>query len=162
MTPVELRDPAAQDNKRSLTGFGQLTPHFSWRDYLEARGVERISQINVAQLKFFEGLDGMLKSAPLTDWKTYLRWQVLRNAAPRLSSNFADENFDFYGRTLTGSKELLPRWRRRVAHTDRVLGEALGQVYVAKHFPPEAKARMDAMIDNLIRAFRERIVTLDE
>ncbi|HYR87853.1 MAG TPA: M13 family metallopeptidase [Terriglobia bacterium] len=161
MAPAELRDPAALDNKRSMAQLATLTPEFSWTNYVSERGVRKLSEINVAQPKFFEGVNRLLKSVPLADWKTYLRWQVIRNAAPRLSTKFVNEDFDFYGRTLTGTKELLPRWRRCVAATDRLLGEALGQAYVAKQFPPEARARVDAMIDNLVRAFRERIQSLD-
>jgi len=159
--PAELRDPAAQDNKRSMAQLRTLTPEFSWTSYVSARGVQQLTEINVAQPKFLEGAYRLLKSEPLADWKTYLRWQLIRNAAPRLSSKFVNENFDFYGRALTGTKELLPRWRRCVAATDRLLGDALGQAYVAKQFPPDARARMDAMIDNLLRAFRERIQSLD-
>jgi predicted metalloendopeptidase len=161
MTPVERRNPAAQDNKRTIAQLRTLTPDFSWTDYLSARGIPRTPEINIAQLKFFEGMNQMLKTIPLADWKTYLRWRVLHAAAPRLSSKFVDENFDFFNRTLTGAKELQPRWRRCVVATDDLVGEALGQVYVEKQFPPEAKARMDAMIDNLVRAYRERLQKLD-
>ena len=161
MTPVERRNPAAQDNKRTIAQLRVLTPEFSWTDYLAARGIPKVAQINIAQLKFFEGMDRMLKATPLADWKTYLRWRVLHEAAPRLSSKFVDENFNFFGRTLTGAKELQPRWRRCVAAADELLGEAIGKVYVEKQFSTEAKARMDAMIDNLVRAYRERIQNLD-
>jgi len=161
MTPVERRNPAAQDNKRTIAQLRVLTPEFSWTDYLAARGIPKVARINLAQLKFFEGMDRMLKATPLADWKTYLRWRVLHEAAPRLSSKFVDENFNFFSRTLTGARELQPRWRRCVAAADELLGEALGKVYVEKQFSTEAKARMDAMIDNLVRAYRERIQNLD-
>jgi len=161
MNPVERRNPAAQDNKRTIAQLRVLTPEFSWTDYLAARGIPKVARINIAQLKFFEGMDRMLKATPLADWKTYLRWRVLHEAAPRLSSKFVDENFNFFSRTLTGARELQPRWRRCVAAADELLGEALGKVYVEKQFSTEAKARMDAMIDNLVRAYRERIQNLD-
>src|SRR6266566_3343024 len=161
MTPVERRNPAAQDNKRTIAQLRVLTPEFSWTDYLAARGIPKVARINLAQLKFFEGMDRMLKATPLADWKTYLRWRVLHEAAPRLSSKFVDENFNFFSRTLTGARELQPRWRRCVAAADELLSEALGKVYVEKQFSTEAKARMNAMIDNLIRAYRERIQNLD-
>src|SRR5207237_1750147 len=134
---------------------------FSWTDYLAARGIPRVQLVNVATLKFFEGMDRLLKTAPLGDWKTYLRWRVLHEAAPRLSSKFVDEDFNFFNRTLTGAKELQPRWRRCVVAADNLLGEALGQIYVEKQFPPEAKARMQTMIDNLVRAYRERLQLID-
>jgi len=161
MDPVERRDPTKQDNKRTIAQLRTLTPDFSWTDYLAARGIPRTPAVNIAQLRFFEGMNRMLKTASLSDWKVYLRWRVLHQGAPRLSSKFVNEDFDFFGRTLTGAKELQPRWRRCVTTTDQMLGEALGQVYVAKAFPPEAKARMDAMINNLVTAFRERIQKAD-
>ncbi len=161
MDPVERRDPVKQDNKRSLAQLRMMMPGFSWPDYLAARNVPRVTDMNVAQVKFAEGVSRMLKTVPLADWKTYLRWRVLHEAAPRLSAKFVDEDFSFFGRSLTGAKELQPRWRRCVTAADRLLGEALGQVYVAKEFPPEAKARMDRMIDNLVSAYRDRIQKAD-
>ncbi len=103
----------------------------------------------------------MLTSMPLDDWKTYLRWHLAHDAADGLSSAFVNENFDFYGKTLNGTKELLPRWRRCVMATDANLGEALGEVYVMKAFPASAKARMKELVNNLIGALREDITTLD-
>ncbi len=161
MDPVERRNPAALNNKRNLAELRTLTPTFSWPDYLAARGIPRVQVVNVAQLKFFEGIDRLLKSVSLDEWKTYLRWRVLHEAAPRLSSKFVDEDFDFFGKTLTGAKELQPRWRRCVVATDNLLGEALGQIYVEKQFPPEAKARMQTMIDNLVNAYRDRLKKTD-
>jgi putative endopeptidase len=161
LDPVERRDPVRQNNKRTVAQLRTLTPDFSWTDYFAARGIPRTPVVNVATLKFFEGMSRMLKTVPLADWKMYLRWRVLHQAAPRLSSKFVDEDFNFFGRTLTGAKELQPRWRRCVTTTDQMLGEALGQVYVAKAFPPEAKARMNTMINNLVIAFRERIQKTD-
>jgi predicted metalloendopeptidase len=161
MTPVERRDPAAQYNKRTLAELRTLTPEFSWTEYLTARGVPSVSVVNIGQPKFFEAVNGMLKTVSIPEWKVYLRWHVLHQAAPRLSSKFVDEDFDFFGRTLTGAKELLPRWRRCVVAADNLLGEALGRVYAGKYFPPEAKARMDAMIDNLVRAYHERLEKIE-
>ena len=97
---------------------------------------------------------------PLADWKTYLRWHVLHASAQALSSKFVNEDFDFYGRTLTGTKELQPRWRRCSGATDRLLGEALGQKYVAQAFPPEAKEQARQMVQNLVAALRADIGTL--
>jgi len=161
MDPVERRNPAAQNNKRKIAELRTLTPDFSWTEYLGARGLPNTPLVNIAQLKFFEGMNRMLKTDPLADWKTYLRWSVLHEAAPRLSSKFVNENFDFFGRTLSGAKELLPRWRRCVVAADNLLGEALGQVYVDKKYPPEAKARMQAMIDNLVSAYHDRLQKID-
>jgi len=161
MDPVERRDPTAQNNKRTISQLRTLTPNFSWPDYLAARGIPRTPVVNIAQLKFFEGMDRMLKSVPLADWKTDLRWRVLHQAAPRVSSKFVNEDFEFFGKTLTGAKELQPRWRRCVLAADSLLGEPLGQVYVDKQFPPEARARMQTMIDNLVSAYRDRLQKID-
>ena len=103
----------------------------------------------------------MLNSVSIDDWKTYLRWHLVHDAAEALSAPFVNENFDFYGKTLNGTKEIQPRWRRCVIATDQNLGDALGEVYVKKAFPPEAKARMKELVNNLIVALREDIPTLD-
>src|SRR5579883_1457523 len=161
MTPAERRDPKALSNKRSIAQLTALTPDFSWSDYMASRGLSSVSVVNIGQPKFFEGMNRMLKTLPIADWKTFLRWQVLHEAAPRLSSRFVEEDFSFFGGTLTGAKELQPRWRRCVVAADNLLGEALGRLYVEKHFQPDARARMNAMIDNLVRAFRERLEKTD-
>ena len=161
MAPAERRDPAAQDNKKSLAELSTMTPDFSWKQYLTGRGVPSAAVVNIGQPKFFERFNEMLKTTPIADWKTYLRWHVVHDAAPRLSSRFVDEDFAFFSKTLTGAKELQPRWRRCVVVADNLLGDALGRLYVEKRFGPEARARMNAMIDNLVGAFRERIQTED-
>jgi putative endopeptidase len=117
--------------------------------------------MNLAQPQFFAEMDRMLKDVSINDWKTYLRWMLVNSAAPRLSKSFVDENFDFYSRYLQGTKEQQPRWQRCVQATDGTLGEALGQEFVKKAFTPEAKARMDELIDNLFAAMKERIDGLD-
>jgi putative endopeptidase len=160
-TPVELRDPNKQYNKMTLAQLKELTPNFNWEAYLAARGVPKVSEINIGQPEFFKNLNAMLTDVPLADWKTYLRWHLLRDAAAVLPAPFEQESFNFYGRTLTGAKEQLPRWQRCVTSTDAALGEALGQAYVKRAFSPESKARMQQMIANLIAAFRERINRLE-
>jgi putative endopeptidase len=157
MSVVELRDPSAQDNKRSMAALRTLVPELLWNDYLSTRKIKQPREINVTQLKYFDGLNKLVKSIPLPDWKVYMRWQVVNDAAPHLSSKFVDENFHFYGQVLSGATELQPRWRRCVRATDALVGDALGKVYVASEFPPESKARMERMINNLVAAFRERI-----
>lgn len=161
-TPVALRDPNAQYNKKSLAELAELTPDFSWQSYLTARDVTTpVTEINIGQPEFFKAMGALLKDASLDDWKTYLRWQVINATAPRLSSKFVSENFNFYNGVLQGTKEQLPRWRRCVAATDAGLGEALGQVYVQKAFPPEAKARMQKLIGNLLAVYHERLTAAD-
>ena len=116
--------------------------------------------MDVSAPKFFEAMSQALKEVPLENWKTYLRWHLLNSTAACLSDPFVDENFNFNGRMLQGTKELLPRWKRCVSATDRQLGEALGQIYVQKYFPPEAKARALEMVNQLIAALRDDLQTL--
>src|SRR6202171_1153961 len=134
--------------------------NFSGEAYCKAAEHPELKEINVGQPDFFKALDAQLTATPIGDWKTYLRWQLVNTAAPGLSEKFAAEDFDFRGKTLTGAKEIQPRWKRCVQATDRVLGEALGQVYVQKYFPPEAKARALEMVHNLIAALRDDLQTL--
>jgi putative endopeptidase len=159
--PVELRDPTTQYHMLSTTDLDHLTPHFSWGDYFVSLGLPREMRINMAHPEFFAATDKMLADVPLADWKTLLRWNVVNAAASALSSKFETEDFNFNGKTLQGSQEQLPRWRRCVSSADANLGEALGQVYVTRAFTPEAKRRMQTMVNNLIDAFHERVTKLD-
>ncbi len=161
LAPVELRNPNNRYNKKTVKELSELAPNFNFNAYFVGRGAISFNDINVAQPKFIGAVNGLLKEIPLEDWKTYLRWQVVRSSANTLSSAFVNEAFNFNGKVLNGTKEQQPRWRRCVQAVDQGLGDALGQVYVAKTFPPESKARMDKLIDNLVAAFRERIKTLD-
>ncbi len=160
MTRVEQRDPDSTYHKMDTAQFQALTPHFSWKRYFTDRGFPGIDTINVSQPKFFQGLDHELASQPLSAWKTYLRWHLIHAMAPDLSTQFVEANFDFYGRTLTGARQLLPRWQLCVRSTDRHLGEALGQKYVARAFPPEAKAAALKMVHNLISTLHDDLETL--
>jgi putative endopeptidase len=159
-TRVELRDPEKNYNLMPLSEMKGLTPDWSWENYLQALGAPPVEQVNVRQPEFFKEMNQELASVSLPDWKIYLRWHVIHDSAPGLPERFVEENFDFYDRKLSGTKEILPRWKRCVQSTDRNLGEALGQVYVAKYFPPAAKARAKEMVNNLIAALREDIPTL--
>lgn len=160
MDRVAMRDPLSHYHKMNVSGLQELTPDFSWKAYLTDIGYPDVDTVNVAQPDFFKGLAEQLKSVSLADWKTYLRWHLISTAAPALSSKFVEENFDFNGRTMTGTKEMLPRWKRCTQATDRQLGEALGQKYVARAFPPEAKAAALKMVHNLISALHDDIQTL--
>ena len=159
-TRVERRDPEANYHKMDPAQLRALTPGFSWETYFRNLGFANIRQVNVGQPEFFRALDKEMKSVPISDWKTYLRWHLIRSSAPALSGKFVEENFNFYGRTLTGAKEIQPRWKRCVNATDRSLGEALGQKYVEKVFPPQAKQRAHDMVENLVAALRSDIETL--
>jgi putative endopeptidase len=160
MTRVERRDPDATYHRMSAEEIKALTPNFSWTAYFKELDAPPIVAVNVGQPKFFESLDKQLTAVPLAGWKTYLRWHLVHSAAPSLSSKFVEENFNFYQKTLEGTKEMQPRWRRCTQSADRQLGFALGKLYVAENFPPEAKARADQMVKNLIAALREDLTTL--
>jgi putative endopeptidase len=159
-TRVERRDPESNYHKMDPAGLRALTPDFSWDTYFRNVGFVNIHEVNVGQPEFFKALDKELKSVPISDWRIYLRWHLIRASAPALSGKFVDENFNFYGRTLTGAKEIQPRWKRCVNATDRALGEALGQKYVEKVFPPQAKQRAHEMVQNLVAALHSDIETL--
>ncbi|HXT86891.1 MAG TPA: M13 family metallopeptidase [Verrucomicrobiae bacterium] len=160
MSRVEMRDPESHYHKMSLAEFQRMIPAFSWNRYLHEVGHPEVAEINVAQPEFFKSLNSELISVPLADWKTYLRWHLIAAAAPALSAKFVDEDFDFNGKVMTGAKELQPRWKRCVQSTDRQLGEALGQKYVARAFTPEDKAAALKMVHNLISALHDDIETL--
>jgi putative endopeptidase len=159
-TRVERRDPDKNYNKMTLAQLSELTPDFSWNKYLTARGISANGDINVGQPDFFKAINRQLSATSVSDWKTYLRWRLIDTAAPALSKKFVDEDFDFKVKKLTGATEQLPRWKRCVAATDRALGEALGQEYVEKTFTPEAKARAQMMVKNLVEALRDDLSTL--
>jgi predicted metalloendopeptidase len=160
MTNVERRDPQKVYHKMSVADAQSLTPHLSWDAYFQAVGGPKLAEINIGQPDFFKALDGLLASVSLADWKTYYRWHLLDRSAALLSDPFVQENFAFNGRILTGSKEIRPRWKRCTSAVDQQIGEALGQVYVQKHFPPEAKARALDLVHNLLAALRDDLQTL--
>jgi putative endopeptidase len=160
MSNVDLRDPIKTYHKMKVPEVQLLTPGFSWDTYLRSLGHGEVQELNVAQPNFFVALNAQLGSTPLEDWKTYFRWHLVDSAAPGLPEKFVDGDFDFRGRILTGAKEIQPRWKRCVQSTDRNLGEALGQLYVQKYFPPEAKTRALEMVHNLVAALRDDLQTL--
>ena len=158
---VALRDPQKNYHMMPVADAQKLTPHWNWDAYFRAIGSPQISKMNVAQPEFLKAMDGMLTSVPVEDWKTYYRWQLIHRSARLLSEPFVNENFDFNGRILEGTKELRVRWRRCSAAVDDGLGEALGQIYVQKYFPPAAKARVLDMVHNLLAALHEDLKTLE-
>ena len=160
-TRVELRDPQKNYNKMTAAELQKLMPDFKWDDYFKQLDLAAVGSINVGQPDFFKAANGVFKSVSLDDWKTYLRWHLVHSIAPALSKDFVDENFDFYSKTLTGAQKLKPRWKRVVAATDNEIGEALGKLYVADHFPPDAKARALEMVENLKAALSDRIKAAD-
>ena len=160
MTRVDRRDPEKTYHKMSRAELRALTPNWSWEDYFQEIGYTNIESVDISTPKFFEVMSQTLKDTPLDTWKIYLRWHLLNSSAAYLSDPFVNENFNFNGRVLQGTKELLPRWKRCVTATDRQLGEALGQIYAQKYFPPAAKARALEMVNNLTEALREDLQTL--
>ncbi|HXJ03968.1 MAG TPA: M13 family metallopeptidase [Candidatus Acidoferrum sp.] len=160
MKNTDLRDPEKTYHRMQMADLQAMTPDFNWGNYFKAVGHPELKEINVGQPDFFKALDSQLTATPLADWKTYFRWHLLNSAAPELPDQFVAEEFEFRGKTLTGAKEIQPRWKRCTQATDRALGEALGQVYVQKYFPPEAKAHALVMVHNLISALRNDLQTL--
>lgn len=154
LTRVEKRDPYKLFHKLSDTELEKLTPSFLWPVYWGALGIPVQGVVNVTEPKFFQEVEHLLETRSMDDWKTYLRWHLAREKSPFLSSAFVREHFDFYSKYLRGVQELPPRWKRCVQYVDRDLGEALGQVFVAKTFTPETKARTLAMTKEIEKAMQ--------
>jgi putative endopeptidase len=159
-TRVQRRVPEANYHPMNKAQLIALTPDFDWGRYFRNINLPQTDKINVGQPDFIKAATKMLGSTPPDDWKTYLRWHLVNAASPTLSSKFVEENFNFNGKYLTGVQEMQPRWKRCVGSTDRALGEALGQLYVQKTFTPQARARAQEMVKNLIAALRDDLSTL--
>ncbi len=161
MERVARRDPSAADHPMALAQFHAMTPNVDWVAYFHDVGLSvPVKKVNVAEPDFFKRLDALVTQTPIDDWKSYLRYHAISDASPWLSSPFVNENFSFSSR-FTGAKMLLPRWKRCLQTTDNMIGEALGQAYVAKTFPPAARARAKALIDDIRTAFGQRVRKLD-
>ncbi len=162
-TPAELRDALANYNRMATADLAGKLPVFPLARYLADRGIAgpAAADIVVGQPRFFEGLQRQLNERPLADWKVYLRYHVLRSAAPYLAAPFEAEHFRFYSTVLRGTPEMEPRWQRATRTIDGTIGEALGQLYVERYYPPEAKARMDEMIRNITAVMRDRLSKLE-
>ena len=154
---VERREPERVYHKMSVQQWQALAPSFNLTKYLSNLGAPRFDGINVAEPDFFKALESELKTVSLDDLKTYLRWQLVRGQTESLPKAFVDENFNFYGKTLQGTKELQARWKRCVSATDGDLGDALGEVFVKKYYPPEAKERTLKMVKQLEDALHRDI-----
>jgi putative endopeptidase len=160
---VESRDSEKTYNLTPWTGvqvrFGDVTMT-SWREALGGPSTA-LDEVVLRQPSFADGLAGLLVAEKLESWKDWLTWQLIAGFAPYLSSAIVDEHFDFYGRTLTGATELRPRWKRAVALVEGGMGEAVGKIYVERHYPREVKARMDVLVANLVEAYRQSITNLE-
>lgn len=157
---VDMRDPYKLYNKFSLKDFSAMTPSLNWETLLPALKINGADSILVMNPGFMKTADALLTAVPLTDWKAYLQWNVLKSSAPYLSSAFVNASFK-YNQALTGQKEQTPRWQRMSALIDGSLGEQLGQLYVQRYFKPEAKQRMQELVNNLQTTFADRIKRLD-
>jgi predicted metalloendopeptidase len=161
-TKVELRDPIKAYNKLDFGKLAKLAPGYDWPRYLQDSGLAgKVDYVIVSQPSYLSGFNKVLANTPLATWQAYFQWQVIHANAPYLDQDFARENFAFYGTVLSDVKEQEPRWKRAVNATDDALGESLGKLYVAQHFPPERKARMEQLVRNLLAAFKSSIATLD-
>jgi putative endopeptidase len=160
---VKSRDDTLTYNKMDRAALTKLAPGFDWSAWADAMGAPEssIAEVVVRQPSFFAAMAEAVDSVPLDDWKDWLAWNVVHAYAPYLSKPFVDEQFAFYGKTLTGAPVNRPRWKRGVAAVEGALGESVGKLYVAKHFPPKAKERMKVLVGNLIEAYRRDIQALD-
>jgi putative endopeptidase len=158
---VTRRNAHNLNHPSTVPGLKSLTPSFDWTAYFKESGAPEFDKVNVANPEFFKKLEQVLNTTPFEDIKTYLTWHMLRTAGPMLPSAFVNESFDFYGRTLTGAKELRPRWKRCISAVDADLGEALGQKYVELAFAGDSKERMLQMVGNLEDAMARDIDKID-
>lgn len=161
LSPVEMRDPQRLYNKFSLDAFTKQTPGIDWKALFGKLNVKGEDSFIVQTPKYYQALARQLKATPIDTWKQYLIFHNISDMAPFLSSNFSNAHFDFYDKTLAGQKEQEPRWERVMQVINGAIGDQLGQLYVDKHFKPEAKKRMLELVNNLQQAFHERITNLD-
>ena len=158
---VELRDPQANYNKMTLDELKQKYASFNWDAYLTNLGLKNVQEIIVGQPEALAEAAKILDSLPVEQQVLYLQWKLIDRAASFLNDEIVEQNFDFYGRTMSGAKEMQPRWKQAVSVTGSVLGEAVGQMYVEKYFPAAAKERMVTLVKNLQTALGERIEALE-
>jgi predicted metalloendopeptidase len=161
-TKVELRDPIKAYNKVNLADLNTVAPGFDWKTWLDATGLSgKATYVIVGQPTYLKAFMDVANKTPIDTWKAYLSLHLIESYGSFLSKNFVDERFDFYGRTLSGVKEQEPRWKRGVGAVERSQGESLGKLYVAQYFSAEKKARMEALVKNLLAAYKQSIDKLD-
>jgi len=158
---VDNRDNIKTYNKKTLAELNGLAPEFNWRLYFDTIGAKSAREFIVSQPSYFTAMAKMVDSVPLAAWKAWLKWKVIHAYANVLDKAMVDADFAFYGNTLRGIPENRPRWKRGVGAVEGCLGEAAGKLYVERHFPPEAKVRMDGIVKNVIAAYRQSIQSLD-
>ncbi|WP_102946734.1 M13 family metallopeptidase [Stenotrophomonas sp. VV52] len=161
LSRIELRDPAKRYNPLSAAEADKLTPNFSWTALFDTLKIPAAQKFSLAQPAFFSEVDKMLTDVPASTWQAYLRFHTVDDAAPYLSSAFEKANFDFYGTTLRGQKEMQPRWKRVLESVNSSIGEGLGQLYVDAVFPAESKEQMQHLVENLSVALKARLEKLE-
>ncbi len=161
MDKVDRRDARKRYNPRSIGDLQKMVPVIDWSDYFKGIGVKSIDTVIVSEIKYMDALQGILSENNISDWKAYLRWSALNGAAGFLSDELEKANWDFYSKDLKGAKEQRPKEERALQTLNWTIGEALGKLYVDKKFPPEAKAKAEEMIQNVIKAYEIRINALD-
>lgn len=161
MTKVERRDPVATYNKMTVEELQKLTTVFDWKSLFAAANINGVNELVVGQPKFFTALNKIAKQYTIDQWKVYLKWHLLNDFSPYLSSDFENQNFAFYSTTLRGVKEMKPRWKRALENSNNFVGEQIGKLFVEKHFPEEQKKRVLGYIHNIGEVFKERVAKLD-
>jgi len=158
---LDNRDSIKTYNKKTRDELGQLAPDFDWNRYFDAIGASAAQEFIIVQPSYCTSAAKMAEAMPLATWRAWLKWKVVHHYASLLNKELVDEDFAFYGTALRGIPQNRPRWKRAVAAVERSLGEAVGKLYVEKHFPPEAKVRIDGMVKNVIEAYRQAILNLE-
>jgi putative endopeptidase len=161
LAPVELRDPKNQYHFVTVAEADKISPHFSWDRFFKAQGVDIGNGFSLSQPKFIAEFDKLLAHAPAAQWQAYLKFHLISDASPALSQAFQDNQFDFYGKTLQGQVEQKTRWKRVVGSVNHAMGMGLGELYVARYFPPESKQRAEQLVTNVRAALKEHIQNLD-
>lgn len=161
MNVVERRDPHKTWNKQTLAEFQATTPNIDWKSWYAETGLPVPAEMNVSQPAYFAELSNMVKDVPAADWKPYFRFHLVNAWAGFLPKAFVEENFVLRGKLLSGQQDMTPRWKRVMETTDQEIGHSLGQLFVARAYPPEAKARMDDMIVNIKAAMKDSINNLE-
>ncbi len=156
-TRVERRDPNKNYNAFTFAKLQKLTPNFDWNTFFVSQGITPPKKTDVGQPDFFKNLNKMITTVKLSDWKTYLKWNLLRRAAPYANSAFVEESFNFRSKFMRGAKKMRPRWKRVLSATNGSLGEALGQLYVKQYFPEDAKTKAKAIVKNVLTSMGESI-----
>lgn len=161
MTKVERRNPVATYNKMTVDELQKLTPVFDWKSFFASAQINGVNELVVGQPKYFTTLNNIIKKYTIDQWKIYLRWHLLNDFSPYLSSDFEKQNFAFYSTTLRGVKEMKPRWKRALENSNNFVGEQIGKLFVEKHFPEEQKKRVLGYIHNIGEVFKERVAKLE-